>query len=93
VHWRANTTASSDPDEVRFAAGAYNRYMSIRSWFAKRGQQADADAVKRAEEEAVESAQEREMSRGDRWGMAADNRIARRGGEANIRDVDRLSDL
>jgi hypothetical protein len=33
--------------------------MSIRSWFEKRRQQADADAVNRAEDEAVETAEER----------------------------------
>ena len=73
--------------------GAYNRRMSIRSWFAKRRQQADAEAVERAKEEAVESAQEREISRGNRWGEAADTRVARRAGEANISDVDRLGDF
>jgi hypothetical protein len=64
--------------------------MSIRSWFERRRQEKDAAAVKRAEEEAVESADE--LAHGDRWGMAADNRIAQRVGEANIGDVDRLSD-
>jgi hypothetical protein len=67
--------------------------MSIRSWFEKRRQRADADAVKRAEDEAVESAEEREHSRGDRWGEAADQRVSRRAGEASIKDVDRLGDF
>jgi hypothetical protein len=66
--------------------------MSIRSWFEKRRQRADADAVKRAEEEGVESAEEREHSRGDRWGEAADERGARRIGETP-QDVDRMGDF
>ncbi|HSB38434.1 MAG TPA: hypothetical protein VLD13_05040 [Gaiellaceae bacterium] len=66
--------------------------MSIRSWWEKRRREADADAVRRVEEEAVETPGEREHSRGDRYGEAADTRIARRAGEANIRDVDRLGD-
>ena len=65
--------------------------MGIRSWFERRRQEQDAAAVKRAEEEAVESAEERAHS--DRWGMAADSRIAGRIGEANIDDVDRLGDF
>jgi hypothetical protein len=67
--------------------------MSIRSWFAKRRQDADARAVGRAEEEAVETAQEREISKGDRYGMGADAQISGRIGEANMRDVDRLGDF
>ena len=64
--------------------------MGIRSWFERRSQEKDAAAVKRAEEEAVESADE--LAHEDRWGMAADNRIAWRVGEGSIGDVDRLSD-
>ncbi len=67
--------------------------MSIRSWFAKRRQDADARAVERAEDEAVETAQEREVSKGDRYGMGADARIAGRIGDANMSDVDRLGDF
>jgi hypothetical protein len=63
--------------------------MNIRSWFEKRRQRADADALKRAEEEAVESPEERAHSAGDRWGEAADGRGARRIGETP-KDVDRL---
>jgi hypothetical protein len=66
--------------------------MSIRSWFEKRRQRADADAVKRAEEESVESGQERAHSHGDRWGEAADERGARRIGETPD-DVSRLGDF
>lgn len=64
--------------------------MGIRSWFERRSQEKDAAAVKRAEEEAVESPDE--LAHSDRWGMAADQRIAWRVGEGSIGDVDRLSD-
>jgi hypothetical protein len=64
--------------------------MSIRSWFERRRAEKDAAAVKRAEEQAVESADE--IAHGDRWGMAADNRISQRVGRASIDDVNRLSD-
>jgi hypothetical protein len=62
--------------------------MSIRSWFERRRRQQDEAAAHEAEENAFESADER--AHGDRWGMAADNRISRRVGRANIDDVDRL---
>jgi hypothetical protein len=64
--------------------------MGIRSWFQKREKQADADAVERAEEEAVESSAER--SAGDRWDQGADNRFAGRIGERPD-DVGRLGDF
>jgi hypothetical protein len=64
--------------------------MSIRSWFRKQSKQADADAVKRAEEEAVESSAER--SRGDRMSQGADNRFAGRIGE-RPEDINRLGDF
>ena len=67
--------------------------MGIRSWWEKRQREADADAVKRVEEEAVETAAEREHSRGDRWGEAADERVSRRAGEDGIDDVNRLGDF
>jgi hypothetical protein len=67
--------------------------MSIRSWWERRRQQADADAVRRVEEEAVETPAERDHSRGDRWGEAADERVARGAGEAGIDDVNRLGDF
>jgi hypothetical protein len=66
--------------------------MSIRSWFEKRRQRADADAVRRTKDEAVESAEERAHGRGDRWGEAADERFARRIGESPD-DVSRLGDF
>jgi hypothetical protein len=66
--------------------------MSIRSWFEKRRRQANADAVKRAEGEAVESAEERAHSEGDRWGEAADERFSRRIGESPS-DVGRMGDF
>lgn len=66
--------------------------MGIRKWFARQRQEADADALERAEEEVFETPEERKFSEGDRYGLAADNRIARRAGEASIQDVDRLSD-
>ncbi len=48
--------------------------------------------MKRAEEESVESGQERAHSHGDRWGEAADERGARRIGETPD-DVSRLGDF
>lgn len=66
--------------------------MSIRSWFEKRRQRADADAVKRVEDESVETAAEREHSRGDRWGEGADQRGPARIGERPD-DVSRLGDF
>src|SRR2546421_89631 len=62
--------------------------MSIRSWFENRRKRADADAVGRAEEEAVESAEEREFSHSTRMGLGADERIAGRIGDASIKVVD-----
>jgi hypothetical protein len=67
--------------------------MSIRSWWERRRAQSDADAVRRVEEEAVETPAERAHSRGDRYGEAADERVSRRAGEANIDDVNRLGDF
>jgi hypothetical protein len=67
--------------------------MSIRSWFSRRSKEADADAVRRAEEEALESPAEREHSEFDRWGEGADNRISGRIGEAGMDDVNRLGDF
>ena len=64
--------------------------MSIRSWFQKREKEADADAVKRAEEEELESSAER--SAGDRWGQGADNRVSGRIGE-RPEDMGRLGDF
>jgi hypothetical protein len=67
--------------------------MSIRSWWENRRRKADADAVRRTEEESVETAAEREHSRGDRLGEGADQRIAGRIGEASMDDVNRLGDF
>jgi hypothetical protein len=64
--------------------------MSIRSWFGRRREERDAAAIKRAEEEAVESAAER--SRGDRWDQGADNRVSGRIGERPD-DLNRLGDF
>jgi len=67
--------------------------MSIRSWWRERRERADADAVKRVQDEAVETPAERAHSHGDRLGEAADARGARRVGEANVDDVNRLGDF
>ena len=64
--------------------------MSIRSWFRKQGKQADADAIKRAQEEGVESSAER--SQGDRMGQGADNMVSGRIGE-RPEDLNRLGDF
>ena len=66
--------------------------MSFRSWLENRRQRADADAIKRAEEEAVESREERAHSHADRMGEGADNRFAGRIGE-RPEDVNRLGDF
>ena len=63
--------------------------MGIRQWFSKQRQQADDDAVKRAEDEMrSNSYEEREDIAGDIEGMAADNRAERRGDMWSGRDVD-----
>jgi hypothetical protein len=67
--------------------------MSIRSWWRERRQRADAEAVKRVQDEAVETPAERAHSRGDLLGEAADARGARRVGEAGVDDVNRLGDF
>ena len=64
--------------------------MGIRSWFGKRSKDADAEALKHAEEESVESREER--GRGDRWDQGADNRVAGRLGE-RPEDLNRLGDF
>jgi len=64
--------------------------MSIRSWFERRRQERDAAAVKQAEEEFVESAEE--LAHRDRMGMGADARIAGRIGERPD-DLNRLGDF
>jgi hypothetical protein len=66
--------------------------MSIREWWENRRKRADAAALKRAEEEMVETPDERAHSEGDRYGEAADERVARRAGLGSIKDVDRLGD-
>jgi hypothetical protein len=64
--------------------------MSIRSWWEERRRKADADVIEGAEEEAVESPEER--ARGDRWDQGADNRVAGRLGE-RPEDLNRLGDF
>jgi hypothetical protein len=65
--------------------------MGIRSWFGKRRQQGDAEALKRVEDEAVETPAERAHG-GDRMGQGADNSFAGRIGE-RPEDVSRLGDF
>jgi hypothetical protein len=66
--------------------------MSIRSWWEERRRKADAEAVKRVEDEAVETPEERAHSHADRMGEGADNRISGRIGERPD-DLDRLGDF
>jgi hypothetical protein len=66
--------------------------MSIRSWWEERRRKADAEAVERVEEEAVETPAERAHSHADRMGEGADNRISGRIGERPD-DLDRLGDF
>ncbi len=66
--------------------------MSIRSWWEERRRKADAEAVERVEEEAVETSAERAHSHADRMGEGADNRIAGRIGE-EPEDLNRLGDF
>ncbi|HKF85242.1 MAG TPA: hypothetical protein VKB30_05605 [Candidatus Limnocylindrales bacterium] len=66
--------------------------MSIRSWWEERRRKADAEAVKRVEDEAVETPGERAHSHADRMGEGADNRVSGRIGERPD-DLDRLGDF
>jgi hypothetical protein len=66
--------------------------MSIRSWWEERRRKADAEAVKRVEDEAVETPAERAHSHADRMGEGADNRVSGRIGERPD-DLDRLGDF
>jgi hypothetical protein len=66
--------------------------MSIRSWWEERRRKSDAEAVKRVEDEAVETPEERAHSHADRMGEGADNRISGRIGERPD-DLDRLGDF
>jgi hypothetical protein len=66
--------------------------MSIRSWWEERRRKADAETVKRVQDEAVETPEERAHSRGDRMGEGADNRVSGRIGERPD-DLDRLGDF
>ena len=66
--------------------------MSIRSWWEERRRKADAETVKRVEEEAVETAAERAQGHADRMGEGADNRVSGRIGERPD-DLDRLGDF
>jgi hypothetical protein len=64
--------------------------MGIRSWFKKGNKDADAEALKHAEEESVESPEER--GQGDRWDQGADNVVSGRIGE-RPEDLNRLGDF
>jgi hypothetical protein len=66
--------------------------MSIRSWWEERRRKADSEAVKRVEDEAVETPAERAHSHADRMGEGADNRVSGRIGERPD-DLDRLGDF
>jgi hypothetical protein len=63
--------------------------MGIRDWLANRRKRADADAIKRAEDEARSgSYEEREAIAGDMEGLAADSRAEGRGQMWTGTDVD-----
>ena len=64
--------------------------MGIRSWFKKSNEDADAEALKHAEEQSHESAAER--GAGDRWDQGADNVVSGRIGE-RPEDLNRLGDF
>jgi hypothetical protein len=64
--------------------------MGIRSWFGRQSREADADAIEQAEEDAIDSPEER--GQGDRWDQGADNRVAGRLGERPD-DLGRLGDF
>lgn len=66
--------------------------MSIRSWWEARRRRADAKTIRYAEEDAVDTPDERHITQSDRWGLAADEHESRRAGEASIKDVERLGD-
>jgi hypothetical protein len=68
--------------------------MGIRDWLANRRKQADADAIKRAEDGTRSgSYEEREAIAGDMEGLAADTRAEGRGRMWTGTDVDPRSGL
>jgi hypothetical protein len=66
--------------------------MGIRSWWDKMKKMDDEAALERAEGTEYESADERAHSSSSRMGLAADERVSRRAGEAGIKDVERLGE-
>jgi hypothetical protein len=64
----------------------------IRSWWARIRRHEDEATLRRAEEMAVETPEERRASEGDIEGMAVDERTARLAGEATMEDAERLGD-
>jgi hypothetical protein len=67
--------------------------MGIHSWFKNRRARGDEAARKQAEEEALETPNERAISASSREGLAADQWGARRAGMGSSSDVNRLGDF
>jgi hypothetical protein len=66
--------------------------MGIRSWWKKQREMDEEVARRRDEGTEYSSAEEQAISSSGRMGLAADERVARRAGEAGMKDVDRLSE-
>jgi hypothetical protein len=66
--------------------------MSISSWWKKRQQREDAEAMHEAEERSYESPEERRMDSTNMPGRGADEIAARGVHEGNIDAADRLSE-
>jgi hypothetical protein len=66
--------------------------MSIRSWWKNLRKMDEEAALRRSEGTEYETPEERAHSSSSRMGLAADERVARRAGEASIEDVERLGE-
>jgi hypothetical protein len=66
--------------------------VGLRDLFKRFEKREDAEALKRAEEMKLESPAEREISKGDIEGMAADEQAGLMLGEPSIEHADRLAE-
>ena len=66
--------------------------MGLRSWWKRFRKHEDDVALERAEEMQLESPAEREISKGDMEGLAADEQAGLMLGEPSIKDAERLAE-
>jgi hypothetical protein len=66
--------------------------MGLRAWWKRFEKHEDAVALRRAEEMELESPAEREVSKGDMEGMAADERAGLRLGGETFEDAEGLAE-